>query len=140
MKLKSKKTVFLLLFCMFSFFQSQEKKDSLYHKIEEFSNKRKAAKFLYRFVFRRTPDSVSIPTKNAFEVKQNFDGKTIRNIKIVTIDPFGNASNEVIENEKWYADYPIGQSESNNFVESFLLEDGLNNTSIFQFRNNRLPS
>ena len=42
-----------------------------------------------------------------------------------------------IENEKWYADYPIGQSESNNFVESFLLEDGLNNTSIFQFRNNK---
>src|SRR5690606_29439321 len=42
-----------------------------------------------------------------------------------------------VEDEKWYADYPVGQSESNNLVESYLLEDGLNNTSIFQFRNNK---
>ena len=108
---------------MLSLFQSQEKKDSLYHKIEEFSNKRKAAKFLYRFVFRRTPDSVSIPTKNAFEVKQNFDGKTIRNIKIVTIDPFGNASDEVIENEKWYekAGRRLHRNTKNSVVHNFLL-------------------
>ena len=42
-----------------------------------------------------------------------------------------------VENEKWYADYLVGQSESNNLIESYLLEDGLNNTSIFNFRNNK---
>ncbi len=42
-----------------------------------------------------------------------------------------------IENNKWYADYPIGQTESNNLIKSYLLEDGLNNQSIFNFRNNK---
>ncbi|WP_446892538.1 hypothetical protein [Acinetobacter sp. NS4_7] len=41
------------------------------------------------------------------------------------------------ENERWYADYSIDQSESKNLIESYLLKDGLNNKSIFNFKNNR---
>jgi len=41
------------------------------------------------------------------------------------------------ESEKWYADYPLGQSESNNLIESYLLDDGLDNSVIFNFRNNK---
>ena len=42
-----------------------------------------------------------------------------------------------MEAERWYADYPIGQSESNNLIESYFFEDGLNNINIFNFRNNK---
>ena len=49
----------LLFLCSISLVsaQEQEKKDSIYYKIEEFSDKRKFTKFIHRFIFRREADS-----------------------------------------------------------------------------------
>ncbi len=87
---------------MASLFFAQEKKDSLYHKIEEYSKHRKASKFLYRLIFRKTPDSASISTSKALLVKKNYDGKKIGKISVTVINPFGYESDEDAKKGKWY--------------------------------------
>ncbi len=98
---KSILSVFFFL-CCFSFANAQEKKDSIYYKIEEFSDKRKFTKFIHRFIFRREADSASVKTRTERQSQETYNGKYIRNISIETIDPFGYGSKEKKEKSKWY--------------------------------------
>lgn len=101
--LKHRLLIFFLLCSGFqALFFGQEKKDSLYTKIEEFSDKRKYTKFLHRFVFRREADSVSVPSSKNVNKEINYEGKTIRSIAIETIDPFGYTKTQRREDSKWY--------------------------------------
>ena len=94
----------ILFLCSVSFVSAQEKekKDSIYYKIENYSDKRKFTKFIHRFIFRREADSVSVKTRTEKETQASYDGKHIRNIKIETIDPFGYNTKEKKEKAKWY--------------------------------------
>lgn len=94
----------ILFLCSVSFVSAQEKekKDSIYYKIEKYSDKRKFTKFIHRFIFRREADSVSVKTRTEKETQASYDGKHIRNIKIETIDPFGYNTKEKKEKAKWY--------------------------------------
>lgn len=97
-----KKIVLLFFLVSFSFSHAQEKRDSLYYRIEKFSDKRKFTKFLHRFIFRREADSASVQTRTEKQVQQTYDGKYIRNINIETIDPFGYSSGDKKEKSRWY--------------------------------------
>jgi hypothetical protein len=92
----------MYLFCFISFVSAQEKKDSIYYKIEEFSDKRKSTKFIHRLVFRREADSVSVQSRNEQHSGDSYKGKIIRNIEIETIDPFGYKISDRSKNSKWY--------------------------------------
>ncbi len=100
MQLKYLFTV-ILLTC-FSCVLAQEKKDSIYTKIEEFSDKRKVTKFLHRFIFRREADSVSVKTDTKEKNTTQFNGKFIRHIEIETVDPFGYTISNKNKDTKWY--------------------------------------
>ncbi len=68
------------------------KKDStlLYKKIENFSTRNKFTKFAYGLVFK----SYTIKPRKKKPIQkpyQGFEGKIIRRISIVTLDPFGNS-------------------------------------------------
>ncbi|PJJ64559.1 BamA/TamA family outer membrane protein [Chryseobacterium geocarposphaerae] len=99
----NKSTLILVLFLSyFSCFNAQEKKDSLYYKIEEFSDKRKVTKFFHRFIFRREADSASVKTTTEKLLQETYNGRHIRTIRIQTIDPFGYGSEDKKEKSKWY--------------------------------------
>jgi len=100
----NKKSILLIivLTSFFSFANAQEKKDSIYYKIEEFSDKRRFTKFLHRFIFRREADSASVKTRTEKQAQETYDGKYIRNIRIETIDPFGYNTKEKKEKSRWY--------------------------------------
>lgn len=91
-----------LLFTGLLFASAQEKKDSLYYKIEKYSDKRKSTKFIHRLLFRREADSVSVTSKNSKISPDSYKGKIIRNIKIETTDPFGYQISESKKGQKWY--------------------------------------
>jgi hypothetical protein len=84
--------VFLLFCFQLSFSQeTTPKKDSLevYKDIQTYSKKHKFTKFLHKLVFRPVNPK---KTKKKRVVQTNYDGlegKIIRNINIVTLDPFG---------------------------------------------------
>lgn len=95
--------VILMLFLNGLFLiKAQERKDSLYYKIENFSDKRKVTKFIHRFIFRREADSASVRTTTEKLSQETHHGKHIRNIRIETIDPFGYGSEEKKEKSNWY--------------------------------------
>ena len=93
--------IILFLSCI-SFVSAQEKKDSLYYKIEEFSDKRKSTKFIHRFIFRREADSASVASRTIEPSKDLYEGKIIRTINIETIDPFGYEKLGKNAESKWY--------------------------------------
>ena len=69
------------------------KKDSaaMYKKIQNYSKKRKFTKTLHKLLFRANK-----PKKKEAEIvekkdRTNYNGKIIRNINIVTLDPFGHS-------------------------------------------------
>lgn len=86
----------------FILLNAQEKKDSLYYKIENFSDKTKVTKFIHRFIFRREADSASVRTTTEKLSQETYNGKHIRNVRIETIDPFGYGSQDKKEKTKWY--------------------------------------
>ena len=92
----------ILLLSSISFVSAQEKKDSIYYKIETFSDKRKSTKFIHRLIFRREADSVSVESRTKEHAQVSYDGKIIRNIKIETIDPFGHKTSDKNGDTKWY--------------------------------------
>ena len=94
------KKIFLLF--ILSFFisdlafpqQTTAKKDTtrLYRKIETYSKKRNFTKFLYSVIFKPVETNPAKKKKyNRLIVKpySSFEGKIIRKINIVTLDPFG---------------------------------------------------
>ena len=92
-----------LLYITPAFIQGQEvtKRDSMYQKIEDYSKKRKASKFLYRLIFRNVPDSVVVPNHEK-KMDEQYQGKPIRNIYIETIDPLGYSKDFTKKKEQWY--------------------------------------
>lgn len=111
----------------FFFLHAQEKKDSLYYKIEEFSDKRKVTKFIHRFIFRREPDSTSVKSRTEKLSQEAYNKKYIRKIRIETIDPFGYGSKDTKEKARWYdwvADH-LHANTRNSTVNNYLLfEEG----------------
>lgn len=89
--------LFLICFSQVCFAQENEKKkDStqIYKKIEEYSKKRKFTKFLHGLIFEpvqvqkkiaNTKPRKKIPKKKL----RSYEGKIIRHINVVTLDPFG---------------------------------------------------
>jgi hypothetical protein len=78
--------------------QDTVKTDStqLYKNIESYSKRSRFTGFLYRLIFKPVaPDSTSKPVKRKANKKlvqkpyNAFEGKIIRNIDVVTLDPFG---------------------------------------------------
>ncbi|QIY89384.1 hypothetical protein [Chryseobacterium gallinarum] len=98
------RSIVVLIFCLSGFFclHAQEKKDSLYYKIEEFSDKRKVTRFIHRLIFRREADSTSVKSRMEKLTQAAYNKKYIRNVRIETIDPFGYGSKDQKEKLKWY--------------------------------------
>lgn len=97
-----RKIILLLLFVSVSVFESvfaqQEppKKDSLkiYKDLETFSDRNKLTKIMHQMLFKPLKDA---PVKHKYRRQTNysaFEGKIIRNIDIVTLDPFGNSATD----------------------------------------------
>jgi len=123
------KSILIVFFFLSGFFflHAQEKKDSLYYKIEEFSDQRKVTKFIHRFIFRREADSTSVKTRTEKLSQEAYNKKYIRNIRIETIDPFGYGSKDSKVKSKWY-DWITNHLHSNtktSTVNNYLLfEEG----------------
>jgi len=101
------KTIFILFFVSilttdFAFGQkTPAKKDSkkLYENIESYSGRSKFSKFMYRLVFK--PVAPGSKKKKVYKKLiqkpyYTFEGKIIRHINIVTLDPFGNSIADTI--------------------------------------------
>lgn len=95
----------IFIFLLLPFFlkaQEKQKRDSLYYKIEHFSNKRKYTKLLYNLIFRNVPDSVVTKKPQETALHQAYKGKKIRNIHIKTYNPLDNFSDTKKRENKWY--------------------------------------
>ena len=119
------KFIFPLILILFSvsLFSAQEKKDSIYTKIENFSDKRKSTKFIHRFIFRREADSVSVESRTKEHSQNVYNGKIIRNIVIKTIDTFGYKISDKNSNATWYdrlADH-IHIDSKKSTIQNYLL-------------------
>lgn len=99
--------VFLVLFsCQKTMAQDTTKtkeETKKYSKIENYSNKHKFTKFLYKIIFEPVYNPV-INTKSFSKIKKlnyaAFEGKIIRNIKIYSFDPFGYYLNDSLQTPK----------------------------------------
>ncbi len=94
MLLKQKNILFFLLFLCFQQSFSQEnkpKKDSseVYKNIQTYSKKNKVAAFLHKLIFQPINPKKKKEKKVIQKKYAGFEGKIIRNINIVTLDPFG---------------------------------------------------
>lgn len=95
------KIVFLFLF-LWNFSQSafsqekQTKNDSLekYHKIKKFSEKGKFTTFLKKIIFKPAKIKKKNETLVTKEHLPDIDGKIIRKIRIITLDPFGRSDTD----------------------------------------------
>jgi hypothetical protein len=72
------------------------KKDTreLYENIESYSGRSKFTKFIYRLLFKpvaKTANKKKVYKKLIQKPYSTFEGKVIRKISIVTLDPFGNS-------------------------------------------------
>jgi hypothetical protein len=98
MKFKFLYIIFIYL-VLFQFVHGQEKKSKndsvkVYQKIEEYSNKSKFNKFIYRLLFKSQRGEIKNQknARKAYFIKKSFERnecKIIRNINIETLDPFG---------------------------------------------------
>lgn len=81
--------------------QNQTQKDTakVYRAIENYSQKRKFTKYLYRLVFEPLSKPIAKPIKKAIKKQslRRFEGKVIRNINITTLDPFGFSVNDTTQ-------------------------------------------
>lgn len=90
---KQKLILFFLLFCccQISFSQvNKPKKDSteVYKDIQTYSKKRKFTKLMHKLIFR--PVNLKVKKEKVVRKKYlDFESRTIRNINIITLDPFG---------------------------------------------------
>lgn len=108
-------TLVCLLFILSGFTLAQQpavKKDSstLYRNIESYSKGSKFKTLIYRLVFKPVAsESKKKENKNKRSVKpvqqpyKTFEGKTIRNIDIVTLDPFGySVSDTTVREQRFF--------------------------------------
>lgn len=92
--LQKKLLLFLLILLSFQMVFSQEitpKKDSseVYKDIQTYSKKNKFTTFLHKLVFKPINPKQKLGKKVVKQNYQAFEGKIIRKINIVTLDPFG---------------------------------------------------
>jgi hypothetical protein len=97
MIIKPNLVLVLMMICSCQLLFAQEiiaKKDSskVYRDIEKYSRKRKFTQFIYKLIFE--PVAKQKIKKNRFQkIKRTnyalYEGKIIKNIKIITLDPFG---------------------------------------------------
>ncbi len=83
----------------------KEKQDKMYKKLEDYSKRKKFTKFLHKLIFK--PVREQKPTQSRKKTKKRtpemttsyrqYEGKTIRNIKIETFDPFGYSLNDTTQ-------------------------------------------
>ncbi|MFA5297512.1 MAG: hypothetical protein WC389_04815 [Lutibacter sp.] len=103
---KSVLVVLLALFCcgQINAQESNPKQDSTYQAIEKYSQKRKFTKFFHRLIFRHVEikgDKASKKNKlNIIEPYEHPEGKIVRNIHIVTLDPFGFKLKDTLKHPK----------------------------------------
>ena len=77
----------------------------IYQNIESFSVKRKFTKFMYKLFFKPASPATKKEAKKKTYKKliqkpySSFEGKTIRNINIVTLDPFGFSIGDSIKSQ-----------------------------------------
>jgi len=84
--------IFIIFCFQLSFSQDKVlKKDSLevYKDIQTYSKKHKFTKFVHKLVFKPINPKQKIRNKVVRQNYRAFEGKIIRNITIVTLDPFG---------------------------------------------------
>lgn len=107
----NKKIVVFILFCFClqstyaqvdkSKKDNRDKKDSteVYTRIKNYSKKNKFTKTLHKLFFRtaKTKKKEQILVQND---TTNFNGKIIRNINIVTLDPFGHSISDTTQMPK----------------------------------------
>ncbi|MCI9845653.1 hypothetical protein [Flavobacterium pectinovorum] len=94
--------IFLVFLFLWNFSQSafsqekQTKKDSIekYHKIKKLSEKSKFTTFLKKIIFKPSKIKKKNETLVEKEHLPDVDGKIIRNIKIITLDPFGQSDTD----------------------------------------------
>ena len=100
--MKYKYLFFILFFISVCINAQVQKKNSgndsvkVYKNIENYSEKSKFNKFVYRLLFKSNRSSAGIQKndRKRFLIKKTFDrneGKIIREIRIETLDPFGYA-------------------------------------------------
>jgi hypothetical protein len=81
--------------------ESTAPKDStlLYENIESYSEKSKITKFMFRLFFKPVHPAPALKVLNRRRIQESysfFEGKIIRQIHIVTLDPFGNSIGDTI--------------------------------------------
>lgn len=104
-----------LVICMFQSiaYGQRERKEFLdsiyiYKRIEDFSSKRKFTQLLYSLVFRPITPIPQVRSKKKPTVKEKpiklsaFEGKVIRNIQIVTYDPFGYSTKDTSQHPRGF--------------------------------------
>jgi len=80
----------------------------IYKRIEDFSNKRKFTQLLYGLVFRPITPTPQLRSSTKPKLKDkpiklsDFEGKVIRNIQIVTYDPFGYSTKDTSQHPKGF--------------------------------------
>lgn len=109
-KVLKNKSYLLTLFYLF-FFKTgysqimEENKDSteaVYEKIEDYSEKTKAAKFLHVLIFKSKKQSKKKSTSAPKQDYSNYEGKIVRHIKIESHDPFGFSFTDTTKTaKKW---------------------------------------
>lgn len=100
---------FLLILLGFQMGFSQEavpKKDSskVYRNIQTYSKKHKFTKFMHKLVFRPIIPKRREPKEDIQQNYQEFQGKIIRNINIVTLDPFGYSAQDSLKKPRNWAE------------------------------------
>ena len=81
----------------------QKNDTAMYRKIEDFSNKSKFTQLLHKAIFESTSTKNSNPIRRPKKRSyKKFEGKIIRNINIVTLDPFGySVTDTAIKPSNW---------------------------------------
>lgn len=77
----------------------QQDSTRLYENIETYSERSQFTKFMFRLFFKPVSPApaLKIPNKQLIQKPySSFEGKTIRQINIVTLDPFGNSIGDTI--------------------------------------------
>ncbi|MFV8369862.1 hypothetical protein [Flavobacterium sp. LB2R40] len=105
---KIKLILFLVVFCYshISFAQAIEpKKDtsSLYTNIQNYSKKNKFTRLMHKLIFR-SPVIKNDETKKTQKKYETYEGKIIRNITILTLDPFGYSEIDTLKKPKNWAE------------------------------------
>jgi hypothetical protein len=97
--------VFILIIFSYQFFHCQEipkVKDTakVFRKIEKFSKKRKFTTFIHKLIFEPISENIikrSSSQKIVTIDYSKYEGKIIRKIKIITLDPFGYSDKDSLQ-------------------------------------------